>query len=97
MSKKILDKEGLTEFYNADVEHYNKYKELSIKYKCSPRKPGLSEIVSENIVKFILNKEYINCKNSKTGDLQINNLKYEVKCFIIRKCLAFSDKVRAII
>ena len=51
MNKK-LDKEGLINFYQADLQHYETYKQLCIKYKCKTRLPGLSEVVSENLIKF---------------------------------------------
>jgi hypothetical protein len=83
MNTKNLDKEGVLEFYKTDLLYYETYKSLSIKYKCKPRKPGLSEIVSENIIKFCLIKNNISCTNNIiSGDLIVDDkYKYECKCF----------------
>ena len=82
MSKKTLTKEGLIEFYNSDLSYYKTKKELCKKYSCKGRLPGLSEIVSENIIKFCLLKNNVNCNNGKVGDLVVNDeFKYECKCF----------------
>jgi hypothetical protein len=94
MNKKNLDKEGVLEFYKTDLLYYEKYKTLSNKYKCKPRKPGLSEIVSENIIKFCLNKNNILCTNNITsGDLIVDNkYKYECKCFTSIGPISFGPK-----
>ena len=79
---KTLNKDGLIEFYYTDLKHYENYKDLCIKHKCKSRMPGLSEIVSENLIKFCLVKNKINCINNNTGDLLVDNkFKYECKCF----------------
>ena len=57
----LVDKDGIIDFYQADLSYYETYKKLSDKHNCKPRKPGLSEIVSENIIKLCLNKNNISC------------------------------------
>jgi hypothetical protein len=81
-NKKILDKDGLLEYFNCELEYYNNKIKLSKKYMCNTRLPGLSEVVSENIIKFCLINNNIMCKNANTGDLITNNQeKIECKCF----------------
>ena len=89
MSKKELDKNGLIAFYKADLDYYRRITELSCEYKCKPRKPGMTEITSENMAKIVLNKLNIKCKNAKSGDLHVNNIKYEVKCFTSNGPISF--------
>jgi hypothetical protein len=87
---KTLDEEGLIEFFNTDLKHYEIYKNLCIKYNCKSRMPGLSEIVSENLIKFCLVKNKINCNNNDTGDLIVDNkFKYECKCFTSNGPISF--------
>ena len=94
MNKKNLDKDGVLEFYKTDLLYYETYKNLSKKYNCKPRNPSLSEIVSENIIKFCLNKNNILCTNSiNSGDLIVDNkYKYECKCFTSIGPISFGPK-----
>ena len=90
-NNKTLDKVGLIDFYNTDLKHYENYKKLCVKHNCKTRLPCLSEIVSENLIKFCLIKNKINCVNSDNGgDLLVdNNLKYECKCFTSEGPISF--------
>jgi hypothetical protein len=87
---KTLNKEALLHFYNTDLKHYEDYKKLCTQYECKSRLPGLSEIVSENLIKFSLIKNNINCTNTINGDLLVNNkFKYECKCFTSNGPISF--------
>jgi len=90
MCSKLLNKVGLLEFFNADLKYYENYKNLCVKHNCKSRMPGLTEIVSENIIKFCLIKNNINCTNNSIGDLIVDNkFKYECKCFTSNGPISF--------
>lgn len=78
---KCLTKISLIEFFDSNLQYYNKILELNNKYKCDARLPGLHEIVSENIVKFVFENKNIKCINGNSGDLIVDNYKVECKCF----------------
>ena len=90
ITNKTLDEEGLIEFFHTNLIHYENYKKLCIKHKCKSRLPGLTEIVSENLIKFCLLKNNIECINSNNGDLLVDNkFKYECKCFTSNGPISF--------
>jgi len=90
MCSKFLNKDGLLEFFNTDLMHYKNYKNLCLKHNCKSRMPGLTEIVSENMIKFCLIKNNIKCTNNSTGDLIVDNkFKYECKCFTSNGPISF--------
>jgi len=90
MCSKFLNQNGLLEFFNTDLKHYENYKNLCLKYNCKSRMPGLTEIVSENMIKFCLIKNNIKCTNNSTGDLIVDNkFKYECKCFTSNGPISF--------
>ena len=79
---KKLDEDGLREYYTEDLRHYHRINDLNNKYNGKARSPGLSEIVSENMCKFILKKNGTECTNGTTGDLiDKDGNKYECKSF----------------
>jgi hypothetical protein len=81
MSKNILDN-VLKELYKSHLDYCLKIKEISDKNKIKLRMPNFPEYLSENIIKFIIkNKLKLECENSLSGDLKINNLKIECKTF----------------
>jgi len=65
------------------IKYCNTKKEIYKELKIKQRIPNFPEDISENIVKFIIEK-YLHIKTTwfcKTGDLQYDDKKIEVKCF----------------
>lgn len=56
---------------------------MNFKFNIKARLPCINEIISENIIKYILLRNNLKCKNAKSGDLisDDNIIKYECKCF----------------
>lgn len=79
---KKLNKNELLELYNSFVEYYTKIKTISKTNNIKIRLPNFNGDLSENIIRlYINNYENRNCECSKNGDLCINEIKIEVKCF----------------
>ena len=91
-SKKCFDtKDILFEYFEKHLNYHRDIELLDKKYGCSTRLNGLNENISENIIKFILHKNNMNCNNSSIGDLidYKNNIKYECKCYTSKGPISF--------
>lgn len=78
-----LNIEDIDELLNIHIDYINRLKIFGEKTKCKMRQPNFPECISENIIKEYINIiEKRNCVNSmSSGDLQVDNIKIEVKCF----------------
>ena len=94
-SKKCIDsKDILLEYFDKTLLYVNDIKILDNKYGCLTRLNGLNENISENLIKFILRKNNINCDNSLVGDLidYKNKQTYECKCYTSDGPISFGPK-----
>jgi hypothetical protein len=93
MKNKEINEEILIEFYEDFMEYYNKINFKSKKHEIYIRNPNFPEHISENLVRhYIRNHEKRNCVGAKSGDLCVDNLQIEIKCFASTGPTSFGPK-----
>lgn len=90
---KNLSRIQLVELFESEQKCFLDLKNIKNKFGISYRLPNISEVVSENTIKFLLQDMGIDCHNAKVGDLIVDGVhRYECKSFSSNAPISFGPK-----